>query len=815
MTRLITSTPDDYRQTRLYKELQVKSLNNHDGLSSNVDVLISTIQPILGSVGRDAFSNYTLHDALHSRKLLHLAGYIIPEDVLSSLSSLELTVLIMSFYLHDLGMVVLDKEELMGSDDFLSYEDSHEVFSSRISALREEINHAEGAKKNQLEDILSQIHHAALTDYLRPKHANIDRYETIINKCFADEDKERLFQFNGVSFKKELLQICHSHCENPFQLTSVDNTTGKMVFDVENFIRDQTFNMQFCAAILRLVDILDFDMERTPISLFRAIGIADKQLPGFKISLREWNKQMAVYTISISDNEIMVKAHCNCPSIEHAIREMCHGIEREIRDTTSIIRSAKMEVASRYHIDIPQTIKVDIRSDGYTYKDYSIHLNDAAIRNLLMGNNLYTRNFVAVRELIQNSIDACNLRQEFEKYSYTPLVKVYITKDANGRRWLVVQDNGIGMDDKVLSEYFFKIGNSYYRSDEFKALKKEKNITHFTPISRFGIGILSVFMIGDVVKVTTANKFSVRKDIIQRTLIVDNSESLAVVQEYPSTENGTKIEVQLHQDKDNVIFLTNLFGFIKETIIRPSVPVQYTTIDEETIKLESRRFYKLNDSFVETLKANHIKSIVIDLSKNSELLSGYAFFFFFEKQDGKLSYKDPNNRINWGSYPLQSSELFEGTANGSRVTVDGIFMLLKKVGSIFNTRKHVVPFLIDVDILSRNDISFDVSRTKIFGKGEIIVKKEIMDSIKKTLMETGIYSKLDEDTIKQLSRANRIIDHGIPLDKDLLSRVESLLPKEYFKPNWTIINKLSKDLDEDPTVLRGYVYAVSQKYVNN
>ena len=102
---------------------------------ANVDKLINAIQPMLDTVGRDAFSDYTLHNPLHSRKLMHLASYIIPDEVLNHLSSLELTVMIMSFYLHDLGMVsgYDDKDIVLKSDEFQTFIESKEQYSTRFA----------------------------------------------------------------------------------------------------------------------------------------------------------------------------------------------------------------------------------------------------------------------------------------------------------------------------------------------------------------------------------------------------------------------------------------------------------------------------------------------------------------------------------------------------------------------------------------------------------------------------------------------------------------------------------------------------------
>jgi len=814
MAILISKVPDDYRQTKVYQQLVSVSAAKHDGLSANVDKLIEKIQPILDTVGKEAFGDYTLHNPLHSRKLLHLAGYIIPDEVLERLSSLELTVLIMSFYLHDLGMVLLydDKAKILASDDFQAFVDTKECFSSKFIAIRKEIENATGGEKARFENVLSQLQNTALTDYLRPKHASIERYNIVLDKVFDEADNEKLFQLDGVSFKEELLKICHSHNESNILLGTVENLTGKMVFDVEHHLCQQEFNMQYCAAILRIADILDFDMERTPESLFRAIGIEDKQLPGFKISLREWTKQMAVHTISLTENEIQVKADCNSPSIEHAVRMMCNVIEREIRDTFSIIRSAKADIATRYFSKLPQTVRVDIRSNGYTYKDYSIHLNEEAIKKLLMGNSLYVNNYVAVRELIQNAIDACQVRNRIEKFGYNPFVKVYISVDANNHRWLVVQDNGIGMDDKVLSDYFFKIGNSYYRSDEFKSIQKERKIKDFFPTSRFGIGILSVFMIGNVVKVTTSNKYSSRNDTLQRTLIIENTESLAVVQEKPATENGTKIEVQLHRDKDNENFINGLLGTVKEYIIRPSVPVMITALDKSETRIEPNGYYKLSPNAVLELDYYGICPIEIDLSKHSTFLKGRAYFFFFQKENGELSYVAPDNAIKWGTYPLKPSNLFIGTATESRVTVNGIMMSLRKSGSLFNTKKKIVPFLIDVDIISKEDITFDVSRTRINGKGLEIAKKEIYNSIVESLKEQGIYKHFDEDTRKQFERAKIRNVPAVPLDKDFLAKVEASLPQTKFHASEELIAKVANMLSEDYSIVKKYVHAVAQKY---
>ena len=73
-----------------------------------------------------------------------------------------------------------------------------------------------------MENLLSQYQEAALTDYLRPQHASIKRYNAVLDKVLDDDDKEKLFQIEGVPFKKELLQICQSHNDSCYLLSKVD-----------------------------------------------------------------------------------------------------------------------------------------------------------------------------------------------------------------------------------------------------------------------------------------------------------------------------------------------------------------------------------------------------------------------------------------------------------------------------------------------------------------------------------------------------------------------------------------------------------------
>ena len=118
------------------------------------------------------------------------------------------------------------------------------------------------------------------------------------------------------------------------------------------------------------------------------------------------------------------------------------------------------------------------------------------------GSKLYGDNpTVALRELIQNAADAVQARRKYEKRSEDwGLISVSLISKAD-KTWLVVEDNGIGMSEHVLTGPLLDFGTSFWRSslamEEFPGLMA----AGMHAIGRFGIGFFSVFMLGPVVRV--------------------------------------------------------------------------------------------------------------------------------------------------------------------------------------------------------------------------------------------------------------------------------------------------------------------------
>lgn len=156
---------------------------------------------------------------------------------------------------------------------------------------------------------------------------------------------------------------------------------------------------------------------------------------------------------------------------------------------------------------------------------------------LLAGRNIYSRPEAFSREVIQNSIDAINVRKEQDP-SFNDDGEIHITIGSDtksGLSFFEIKDNGSGMTKYVLERYLTTLGLSYYTGPEFQSLDLEYN-----PISQFGIGFLSCFMIGKHIEVFTRHHASA----VGYYLDIPNYDGCFFIEEEKGiSEVGTRIRI--------------------------------------------------------------------------------------------------------------------------------------------------------------------------------------------------------------------------------------------------------------------------------
>jgi hypothetical protein len=341
---------------------------------------------------------------------------------------------------------------------------------------------------------------------------------------------ESLLAFDGDSFRNKLVDICVSHNEDAEVLVARDVVSPERPrFPVDFPTGRSTSDLQMVAAALRLADVLDFDRERTPTALFYYL-IPGPLSPEESRPVLEWGKHMAISNWHVGEDDIVFRGTCQDHIIHHAIVQFCGDIQKEITSTRATFGG--MRDHTPWPFRLPTSVKADIHEEGYRYVPYRFELDDQRIYELLMGGAIYDDPLVAVRELVQNAVDACKLRDALRRAD-EPYVQLGTSNrifvryeepiEGHPQPRLSVTDTGTGMDALILQNFFLRVGQSYYRSAEFNtervALRKKGQ--DFAPVSEFGIGFLSCFLLADRVEVETAMAEPPRGDARKRTLIID------------------------------------------------------------------------------------------------------------------------------------------------------------------------------------------------------------------------------------------------------------------------------------------------------
>ncbi|MEO3946690.1 HSP90 family protein [Gorillibacterium sp. CAU 1737] len=129
---------------------------------------------------------------------------------------------------------------------------------------------------------------------------------------------------------------------------------------------------------------------------------------------------------------------------------------------------------------------------------YRFQVNLSGMINIL-SNHLYSNPKVFLRELLQNGIDAITARQAYSPDGYEGKIHIEVSGTSTGAT-LLVEDNGIGLNEAEIHEFLAMIGQSSKRGEDFLS-------TNTSFIGRFGIGLLSCFMVSDdIVMVTQSAK---------------------------------------------------------------------------------------------------------------------------------------------------------------------------------------------------------------------------------------------------------------------------------------------------------------------
>lgn len=635
--------------SKLFKrllELEKQKYGNSNPLSTNIKIYLIPVAKDHLSRIPVYMQQYTLHNIEHCYSILENIDRIIPN--IDELNMVEIYILIISVILHDIGMNVEgdDVEKIKESNDF---------------------------KKMLLQYDRNTDEKEILTEYIRKTH--VKRSADYVDKFKNNSDIYKInFEYESKDLTDWIKNVIISHGLSVRELYNEDK------YPLDRIIADTRVNISYLALLLRLGDVLDFDTTRTPYYLYRHINPSDS------VSNFEWLKQLSIEGKDVNKEKISFDAKCNSAKVERGIREYVAWIEEEIKESLLLLENKNKKEL----LELEKEVTLKIRNDGsYVYSDLKIEFEYKKVLGLLMGTELYDSPDVFIRELLQNSYDACFCREEVMKRHgevYKPQIKINydtITKV------LVVEDNGIGISQDVFEEYILKIGNSYYNSKSFQTERLS-----FKPISNFGIGMLSCFMVSDFIKIESRRYMGVGKneDAIDYTLQFNDR----YVEMRSSNYNryGTKITLKLRDEYSKKLQEKGIQEIVEENMICQKIPIDIE-VDEQCKRIEDEKI-KIPEEY---FRLNNVE--VVDI-KNLDWLEGYMLIH------------------SWGH---------QGLVNKNKIAQQGFTVMTNNLGN-FNLNIGWLNFVrYSINILPPNTLNLKASRNSIKDDNKLDFLKETISKL--------------------------------------------------------------------------------------
>lgn len=369
--------------------------------------------------------------------------------------------------------------------------------------------------------------------------------------------------------------------------------------------------------------------------------------------------------------------------------------------------------------------------DNYNFEAYI-----PTLIPLLTGDNIYSKKEVFARELIQNSIDAIKVRSykdiDFDK-------TIYITiGESQGRRFFKIKDYGTGMDRFKIERYFTSIGRSFYSGDEYRDLA-----INYKPISNFGIGFLSAFMICREIEVKT--KFYL-DDSEGLKLHIPNYDGCFFIEKDNTLDIGTEIILYIDKAISNNIDSNKIIDYIIDTM--------KDILCDIHIKNEIEKTESVIKSKSMTLLSQDKDILFIPFSENGEIFENFSYEKIIKN----------TNFINEYNYGLLIN--ISGIAKFGCVLNSGIKLNDTSPENIWNIMFNFKDSLnINNNLFCfnfpSNYLNIDVSREKINNFNTIIkpeFKFNLINCIYKQIMEYISYCKLNIVNNKSINLYYLIIE---------------------------------------------------------
>lgn len=506
-------------------------LEKQDSLNAAVFGTLATVSPLVASSSLPFFPDYTEHGIDHLRSVLRTADALIPDSCRQELTAADAATLILAVLLHDLGMHLTESgflaliapksaagvNPLVPQLDTLGWPELWEDFIASAKRF-------DGKSLNRL---------FGDTDPIRRPPPDPEQWTKRDRKLigeFVRRHHARLaheIATTGFPASPNALPVIDSHLQPDLADLAglVARSHGVPLRACLQILQErfhlceyQGVHAVYLMVLVRIADYLQVQSERAPAERF---CVNDIKSPKSQV---EWRAHRAIKNITFEgpDPEALdIKAIPSDVRTFLRLRDLLEGLQEELDVSWAVLGEVygRHDRLSRLGLEL-RRVRSNLDDVGtlagavpYIPERARFESVDAELLSLLV-RPLYGEDVnIAVRELIQNAVDACRELKEYCEHSGTELpesvhgepdVTIVLTgDDTNGHR-LTVTDRGIGMTADVVRNYFLRAGASYRRSDAWRRIFDTKaGKSRVLRSGRFGIGVLASFLLGEEIEVTT------------------------------------------------------------------------------------------------------------------------------------------------------------------------------------------------------------------------------------------------------------------------------------------------------------------------
>ncbi|HZR57481.1 MAG TPA: ATP-binding protein [Terriglobales bacterium] len=537
------------------------------------------VAELLGLIGKleGIFTTYTKHDISHIDSMLKMLKWLIPPSTSEKMTSSDWLLIVLAIYLHDLGMLVT-AEEFEKRDENPEYkkwfESLHKTNEGKEYIARTHRMTPTEKQRFFFQEFVRMGHASRIREWITGRHS---RTWGIKVKPIADAVAGLLEPLPN-RFRQYLGDVCESHHAN-----DLDRTEKFPLYAPCGSDDAAVVNVQYAAILLRTTDLLHVTQDRTPSIMFQIVRLSDPK------GVDEWDKQLGTFSVRPRKREIdekdpessniQISADFREERPLFALQEYIAYANAQIVQSKRWADKSQLDRDGQNYFFPWHGIRGDVRLEGVPPRPLKFELDRGRLLDLLVGHTIYNDPTVAIRELLQNGIDAVRYQHHLATRQAAsagrgspPIGKVRVCWNPQSRA-LVVEDDGVGMDEDIIKHHLMTVGSSYYNTPQFEAEHGD-----FSPISRFGIGILTCFMVSDDIEIVTCRggkgfrirMTSVHADYLLRELPARDSKLAGL------EPHGTRVTLRL---RDTIDFSKrSIADIVRYWVIIPACSVEY---DEE------------------------------------------------------------------------------------------------------------------------------------------------------------------------------------------------------------------------------------------